>query len=454
MAVTPASHPARDHCLAPSRGADSPLGYAGRYGRLFPELPGLQADGERLLRLGDAGGACDGTTATPDGAGAAGWPFFGQFIAHDITADRSPLATRTDPHVIRNFRTPRANLESVYGAGPTGSPYLYRREDPAKLLAGGGEGDERQDLPRNHEGIALIGDPRNDVHLFVSQLQLAMIKVHNGLVDRLREDGTPEAEVFEEAARATAWHYQWIIVNEYLPAAAGATLVQDVIDAGPRFYTPGPDSFIPFEFSDGAFRYGHGQIRESYRINADAGELDMFPDLVGFHPVSAQRRVDWGFMFDIPDRGPAQRARKIDGRLVAALIRLPHEITGDVEVDAYRSLAARDLERGYALGLPSGEAVARAMGEEPLAPEEVGLASDGWTAETPLWIYFMREAAVREAGDRLGPAGGRIVAEVLVGILDADPGSYRSVDPGWRPTLPAGGQFGIADLLSFAASVE
>jgi hypothetical protein len=157
-------------------------------------------------------------------------------------------------------------------------------------------------------------------------------------------------------------------------------------------------------------------------------------------------------MFDTPGADPAQRARRIDGTLVTALIRLPHVITGDVSLEAYRSLAARDLERGLALGLPSGEAVARAMGETPLDPAELGLEASGWTGETPLWLYFMLEAAARADGARLAGAGARIVAEVLLGILDADPGSYRSVDPGWTPTLPSSGRFGVADLLTFAST--
>lgn len=55
----------------------------------------------------------------------------------------------------------------------------------------------------------------------------------------------------------------------------------------------------------------------------------------------------------------------------------------------------------------------------------------------------------------LGPVGGRLVGEVVVGILDADGESYRAVDPGWRPTLPAAqtGGFALADLLDFSAQV-
>ena len=119
-----------------------------------------------------------------------------------------------------------------------------------------------------------------------------------------------------------------------------------------------------------------------------------------------------------------------------------------MEVEAYQSLAGRDLERGHAYGLPSGEAVAEAMGEAPLGRRPAGPARRGWPGETPLWLYFLAESASRGHGEQLGPGGGRIVAEVLIGILDADPGSYRASEPGWTPTLPArGGHFGLTDLL-------
>jgi hypothetical protein len=200
---------ARDHCLAPER-VDAPV-EGGRYRRLFEDLPGLEADEGALHALGRPGGPADmGADGDPsDAAVAAGWPFFGQFIAHDITADRSPLGHRARPDEIRNFRTPRANLEGVYGAGPVGSPYLYDSDDPAKLLLGPGGGD----VPRNQQGIALVGDPRNDVHLFMNQMQVGFIRLHNRLVDRLRDDGIAEADLFEEARRAATWHYQWVILR-------------------------------------------------------------------------------------------------------------------------------------------------------------------------------------------------------------------------------------------------
>src|SRR5262245_39469336 len=85
------AHPARDNCLAPSRAVDRPA-FGARYGRMFRDAPALVLDAEAVIALGVAGGRCDGSTLDPDAgresAGAAGWPMFGQFIAHDLTADR------------------------------------------------------------------------------------------------------------------------------------------------------------------------------------------------------------------------------------------------------------------------------------------------------------------------------------------------------------------------------
>jgi hypothetical protein len=180
----------------------------------------------------------------------------------------------------------------------------------------------------------------------------------------------------------------------------------------------------------------------------------MFPDLMGFGPVSRERSVDWWLQFDMPGKPPAQRSKRMDGRLPASLINLPAQITGDVDDEAYHSLAARDLQRGQAIGLPSGEAIARHIGAELLDPADIGLSSHGWRDETPLWFYILREADVVGEGDRLGPVGGRIVGEVLVGILDADPESFRAVDPNWKPTLPAAepGRYGLADLLAIGGT--
>jgi hypothetical protein len=448
----------RDQCLAPSRAVDAPAD-GGRYQRLFPGLPALDCEDDALHALGRVGGICDtvedAEAEASDAKEAAGWPFFGQFVAHDVSADRSPMTHHAELAGIRNARSARANLECVYGDGPGGSPFLYDRDDPAKLLVGRDDAGRPLDLPRNQQGVALLGDPRNDVHLVMNQLHVAMLHLHNGLVDRLRADGVAEADLLEAARRAATWHYQWVLLRDFLPRVVGAELAEELLADGLRWYRPAPGAaWIPLEFADAAYRYGHGQVRHRYQVNRDAEPVPLFPDLLGFRPVPAASTIDWSYLFDLPGRPPAQRAKRLDGRLARSLIRLPQSLTGVGADDDYGSLAVRDLQRGQGVGLPSGEAVARHLGVEPLTPEEAGLAAGGWGLETPLWFYVLKEAEHRCGGERLGPVGGRIVGEVLVGIVDADGESYRAVDPAWRPTLPAAGpSFGLADLLQFATSV-
>src|SRR5438067_4952774 len=258
----------RTHCLAPSRvrpPIDAAIGPA-RYARMFPELPAFEADEAFLHAIGRAGGLCDcdDVTDTPGSLGeeAAGWPIFGQFVAHDITADRSALQSHVSPEALRNARAPQLNLECLYGDGPVGQPFLFERNDPAKFLLGPGG----TDVPRNAEGLAIIGDPRNDSHMLMAQMHLAMLKAHNAFVDDARSRGVPEHEVFAIAAREMRWHYQSIIVDELLRSLVGRPLVDEILHDGPRWFRPAADVLIALEFADAAYRYGTCQLRQRYQL--------------------------------------------------------------------------------------------------------------------------------------------------------------------------------------------
>jgi hypothetical protein len=438
------SHVKHSHCLSLSRaqGIDAPLDRLS-YSRLFPDLPAFSAEEAFLYALGRSGGLCDcGDQEDKNeslGTEAAGWPFFGQYIAHDITADRSALRLHVDPLQLRNARSPRLNLESLYGDGPVGHPYLFSRSDPAKLLTG----SNGNDVLRNSEGTAVIGDPRNDSHVFMSQMHLAFVRAHNAFVDLVRSQGTPESEVFETAAQELRWHYQTVVLREFLPRLVGPDLVASLLDEGPRYYRPRGQPFIPLEFADAAYRYGHSQIRHRYVLNDRSEPVQIFPDLIGFRPVTPNQTIDWAFVFDSPGHPAAARAKKIDGRLVGALIALPVALTGDVQVQEFHSLAVRDLQRGQGVGLPSGEVVARHLNEKPLTRDEIGAGKVGWSNETPLWYYILREADVRSGGNRLGPVGARIVGDVLVGLLDLDSSSVRHAPAGWQPRAS------LIELLTF-----
>jgi hypothetical protein len=413
----------------------------------------------------------------------SGYTYLGQFVDHDLTFDPlSKLGDHNDPRTLVNFRTPRFDLDSVYGSGPADQPFLYewktRRDRGVKLLVGHHDGID--DLPRNAEGLALVGDARNDENLIVSQLHLLFIRFHNAVVDWLRgpagADAPPgsaqeRADLFECAQRIVRWHYQWIVTHDFLRRIVGTTLACDVLRDG-KVSAPLPASvhlrhfdvrdtpYIPVEFSGAAYRFGHSMVRQGYVINADATPT-IFPpggaepgdrDLSGFRCLPAALVIEWDRFF----------WKKADGDATNSSLRINNRINPLLfEVPDRGALPWLNLQRGRTLGLPSGPAVAEAMGARQLTVVELQLdpsdptgINDRLVAETPLWYYILCEAGVNEFGDaeHLGPVGGRIVAEVLVGLLQADPASYLREDPAWRPReLPAAceGDFTMIDLVNF-----
>jgi hypothetical protein len=442
----------------------------GRYGRMFRHLRPFAPDDATLKQLADSMGPFAPAGVTTDDAPAvqpgenpdipAGYTYVGQFVDHDLTFDpTSVLERRNDPDALVSFRTPRFDLDSLYGSGPDDSPFLYDQDDPVKLLTGRNTdpAQEPQDLPRNSQGRALLGDPRNDVHVIISQLTLAFLHFHNAVVDHLRDRFFPDTELFAEAQRLTRWHYQWVVVEDYLRRLVGPDILDRVLVADPggggrrahlRYFHWTHDPFMPVEFSAAAFRFGHSQIRASYVLNPTLDPIHImlpqldpnpFQHLGGFRPLPKGWTVSWDLFFAIGDSTP-QLSRRIDAKMVGPLGQLPPMLDS-----GRRSMALVDMLRGRALGLPSGQAVAAATGTT--RPEGLGL-----TTETPLWYYLLREAEADSGGLRLGPTAATIVAEVLVGLLAADPSSYLRASPGWTPELPAAqpGRFTMADLLHFA----
>jgi hypothetical protein len=196
--------------------------------------------------------------------------------------------------------------------------------------------------------------------------------------------------------------------------------------------------------------------------------------LHGFRPIPNRWEVDWRFFLegvDGPDPQPEnvpQPSYKVDADLSSPLLALPENVAGDdpapphFSADVMRVLAVRNLLRGHALALPTGQDVARAMGVTPLTDAEL-FAPPAFAAlsaadrralagRAPLWFYILREADVQTGASHLGAVGGRIVAEVLIGLLSGDPLSFLEVDPTWTPNLPAAhdGRFTLSDLINVA----
>jgi hypothetical protein len=473
----------------------------GRFGRLFPTLPPFAADTrpirDALAELGAAGGPMDPgddlsdpITLITDPAKSlhnpnnptitAGFTFLGQFLDHDMTFDpTSSLARRQDPESIRNFRIPALDLDSVYGSGPAASPHLYdqtvdggRTTLLVEAIPGSAsvsiDGAVRHDLPRNSQQVALVGDPRNDENLIVSQLHLAFLRFHNRVLDDVKADlgsGYTAQEIFAEAQRVVRWHYQWLILHEFLPRTVGQALVDDVLINGPRHFTWRNDPFIPVEFSVAAYRFGHSQVRPSYRANFGTSASDpsqQFFALI-FDPTATdpndptdlrggrrapRRFIDWQTFFDTGD-GRVRPNKKIDTKLSTVLFNLLGQPEGEPT-----SLATRNLLRNLTMEVPSGQRVAQAMRLPELAPADLDdLRPFQLHQRTPLWFYVLREAEVSAAGEHLGPVGGRIVAEVIVGLVRGDRQSYLRQSPDWTPTYGSAGSFTMVDLLSAAGVV-
>jgi hypothetical protein len=458
--------------------------------RIFQHLPpfaqptpGVKA---ALVEIGRKGGVMDArdnlaagpielivnpalSVDNPDSSShTAGATFMGQFLDHDMTFDTtSRLGKPTHPNTAPNARRPLFDLDSVYGDGPAGSPLLYDPADRAKFRVE--HGGLFEDLPRDANGTAIIADPRNDENLVIAGLQVAFLLFHNATVDRVRvnEPDASSEDVFDEARRLVTLHYQWLMLHEFLPQFVGAPMVNDVLTNGGRFYpTSQTAATIPIEFQM-AYRFGHSLVRPSYRANfAGAGGGPFFAMLfddgggAGSEPTdlrggarASRRFIGWHTFFRFPGFESDTRPNKrIDTTLSTPLFELPLGAIASGMPPV--SLAERNLLRHLTWQMPAGQAIAAAMGG-PVLPDthfaELKAIYPPFVSSTPLWYYVLREADILANGETLGPIGGRLVAEVFIGLLRADPKSILNQATPFVPTLgPTAGQFQMIDLLRVA----
>jgi nucleoid-associated protein YgaU len=464
---------------------------------LFPELQddpaNLLAESpdtvRRLKELGrtmhDPGGPDPGDSTIP-----AIYTYFGQFIDHDITLEATsftpdklldpnltPLPLAEIRNELKNLRTATLELDSLYGP-----PAPRDSANPNKLKLGRvtklggtapptqrppGKGDDN-DLPREprspdirHDRAALIGDPRNDENLIVAQLHLAFLKAHNQLVSQ----GHP----FADARRLVRQHYQHLVLHDFLRRVADPAVVDRILRDGNRLYDALAEPFfLPLEFTVAGYRFGHTMIRDAYDFNlnfspASLGLLFTFTALSGelgdFNTLPDNWIIQWERFVDPATKN---KARKLDTKLAQGLFHLQN-LQGQEETpaDAAR-LAVRNLLRGYGLRLPTGQALAHRMGLTPLTSQQLeaaaanpqqaqALGAGGFLDRTPLWYYLLAEAKHAAGGQRLGPVGSTLVAEVLIGLIRRSQDSILTA-AGWMPSLPAAhpGRFELADLLRFA----
>ena len=510
------------------RGANlsrSSLLFEGPFGRMFRTVPAADYGMDDDATLANLELLADAMSSKPDAADPKDGPdseesglpavytYFGQFIDHDLTFDpASSLQKQNDPDALVDYRTPRFDLDNVYGRGPDDQPYLYENGRTFVLgdpITGAASNPGARDLPRSGTtpARAIIGDPRNDENVIVSQLQGLWHRFHNRLAT---ENST---WTFQEVQQEVRFHYQWILLHDFLPSIVARDVLDKVIPDGVRnlvkrppqlkFFHAKNEAFMPLEFSAAAYRFGHSMVRPGYRINeASDSLLAIFApglngkDLRGFKKPAAGLAIDWNRFVDLTplhygtapgDSVPVdpnnvdrlQLAYRIDASLVDPLKLLPDSIAGDKP----KSLGQRNLERGWRMRLPSGQDVARAMGETPIPDEELKLGkfteqkddekdfrtvvsvSSVFADNCPLWTYILAETRhhidhttrvqtlegeKKISTPKLGTVGGRIVAETFLGLLAVDSSSYCSQDPLWKPSVAKGGAFGLREMIGYA----
>jgi hypothetical protein len=443
--------------------------------RLFPRRVG-RFDSEALALLakgmiGNRGGTASNQPDTEENLVVpAGYTYLGQFIDHDLTFDTTSSFSNAGI-AASNLRSPRLDLDCLYGAGPDDQPYLYATEtadglrkgaslQPGSVLKGS---NGRRDLLRVGSGDgarALIGDPRNDENALVCNIQAAFIAFHNQVVNHLSKNAPKldDRTVFEQARKLVRWTYQRIVIDDYLPRIIAPATHQTFKlrlerhgEEAFQLFTADKRGGIPIEFAGAAYRYGHSMVRTGYKLNGDHIPQKIFtPDrgldsLMGFGPLSDSHWIEWKRFFPENNELKAgerraqnsdqlssrlQWAYRIDTSLVDPLSVLPEAIGQGA------SLADLNLRRGNLLGLASGQTVADKLGVAPLAAKYLVMrdsAEDefGFTpipeplrAETPLWFYVLAEAQreLVDAWHTKNAAGGSAALDqddLLEGIKDS-----------------------------------
>lgn len=423
-----------------------------------------------------------------------------------------------------NLRKGTLGLDSVYGDGPGQTPTAEKLEtalrdpaDTAKMRIGSVTeifgpfersplpADPGADLPRVGQAIddgaltlaevaelfqdpenplgeadlrrvALIGDGRNDENLVVAQTHLSFLRLHNAIVDELRDSGAAPGDndaLFAEARKQTTWTYQWLVTNSFLKAICDPDIVDQVVaEKAPvyqHFFDANKDDVpegarpMPLEFSVAAYRYGHSMVRGDYDYNRNFGRGDFFgPEgratfdqlfqftggggMAGLPTLPDNWIIEWDrFTGDSPMENRV--ARKIDTRLALPLRMMRNNMPGMSGI--MNHLAARNLRRGYLFNLPDAQGSIASVNKhcgthiDALTPHEIAsgptgdaVKAGGFDTSTPLWFYVLKEAELKSGGEHLGPLGSRIVAETIVGLMVTDDHSYlnQGAYNSWKPS--------------------
>lgn len=449
--------PVHHHGMSKVHGCDHAS--LSHFSRMF-NLPGLPVSEALAEFLGGPGGLMhdyDGTS--PDCAIPCGYTFFAQFIDHDITLDATS-GLRDAPkseHAIAalpNFRSPTLDLDNVYGFGPEVSPHIYDADRPGHVAVN----PNGYDLARSPSGVALIGDPRNDENIFVAQMQLLFHRFHSKIYEERvqQETSAEEFNRFEEAQTQTRYHYQWLVLFDFLKRLCDPNVYQFAVprildNADTTFpFFPAADGHgkmtMPVEFSVAAYRVGHTMVRSRYAANADNQDVELFDErfgTLGFSSTDERLKVDWKYLLPVGKCVIPRMCKAIDPKLADEIQVMPLPVV-NTNNPRDKALAFRNLLRGNALSLPSGQAVAGALNaagypvtvksgaDLGVDPPPAGAPADFDPDNLPLFYYLLQESWVEHEGQRYGPAGSAILLDVFGGMLKNCKTSFVK-EAAWNP---------------------
>ncbi|MGH9897154.1 MAG: peroxidase family protein, partial [bacterium] len=211
---------------------------------------------------------------------------------------------------------------------------------------------KKEDFPEefrkkpNFEQLAFIADARNDENLIIAQLHTAVLRFHNAVVDWVKANEPndyqgrkrSEAQLFQRAQQLTRWHYQWLVVNDFLKTMTVAGIADNVLLGKLKHYAPrNGKPYMPLEFSVAAYRFGHTMVRAAYDHNRNIGRPGNVISSASFNllfrftgsgqpPFGGNTDVlpfnwiiEWDRFVDKGSLFPDHFARKIDTRLAPPL---------------------------------------------------------------------------------------------------------------------------------------
>jgi len=444
---------------------------------------------------------------------AAGYTYVAQLLSHDINFEQtSVLGTPMDPSLISNINTPYVDLDTIYDFNGTkvdelataleGNKFNIRRTPSSGLP---------RDFNRDSTGSAVTLDQRNDQNRIVSQLTVALMALHNKLVD----DGMS----FEEARNHTIREWQAVVLHDMLPKLLDSTVLGVVAGGDRKLYVDAMknQSVMPVEFATAAYRLFHSRANSEYEVNAGTTSARLFDignanetNLAGGSPLTDDLVIEWTNFFG----SNAQPSRILDPLYSQSIIRLPIGLPGTpstririqcgtgydsslecaedegacpicvdeptVDGEVRVNLALLDLLRGQTHMLAAGLAFADYAGELGVDVSSMidasylecdsayGLPGDvcgpectacGGTpafrdypekTEVPLIWYLAHESVLERQGRVLGGLGSRIVAETIYGLVEESPVSILGRNgASWTSRITGTREVTVQQVLEF-----